>query len=274
MRALTNFLPIPFFQLLANGVSDLRDGLAAHELWIFMGWQDIRQRYRRTILGPWWLAISTGMLVLFLGFMWSEIFRVEVETFLPFFVIGYVLWSFLSGAITEATTAFTQFQGLILQRHIPFSAYLYRIGMRHAIILAHNTAVVALIVLWFGPVWSINNFLAVPGLLIFAAVTLMASIPVAILCTRFRDLPQIVTNVLQVAFFATPIMWRPDALNRFRWMADFNPFAHLIDIVRLPLLGNAPGLESWMWSLAVLAFSIAAGAWLLGRYGHRIAYWL
>lgn len=265
---------MPFFQLLANGVSDLRGGLAAHELWTFMGWQDIRQRYRRTILGPWWLAISTGIFVLFLGFMWSEIFHAEVETFLPFFVIGYVLWTFLSGVINEATTAFTQFEGLILQRRIPFSAYLYRIGMRHTIILAHNTAVVALLVLWFGPVWSINNLLAIPGLLVFAAVTMMASIPIAILCTRFRDLPQIVTNVLQVAFFATPIMWRPEALNRFRWMADFNPFAHLIDIVRLPLLGKLPTPESWTWSLAVLALSIAVGSWLLGRYGHRIAYWL
>ena len=265
---------MPFFQLLAKGAADLRNGLAAHELWSFMGWQDIRQRYRRTILGPWWLAISTGMLVLFLGFMWSEIFHVDAQTFLPFFVIGYVFWSFLAGAITEACTAFTQFEGLILQRRIPISVYLYRIGMRHTIVLAHNTTVVLLVVLWFGPVWSLNNLLVIPGLLVFGTVTFLASIPVAILCTRFRDLPQIVTNVLQVAFFATPIMWRPEALVRFRWMADFNPFTHLIDIVRMPLLGTAPGTESWIWSLAALALSFAASSWLLGRYGHRVAFWL
>src|SRR3954471_14488124 len=98
-------------RLTRDGLHDLRDGIASHELWGFMGWQDIRQRYRRTILGPWWLAISTAMLVFFLGFLWSEIFGVNVEVFMPFFVTGYVLWTFLSGVITEATTAFTQFEG-------------------------------------------------------------------------------------------------------------------------------------------------------------------
>src|SRR5205814_8046164 len=175
-----------------------------------------------------------------------------------------VLWTCLAGVINEACTAFTQFGGIILQRRIPFSTYLYHIGMRHVIVLAHNSSTVVLIMLWFGGVWSLNNLLAVPGLIVFGAVTLMAAIPVAILCTRFRDLPQIVTNVLQVAFFATPIMWRPDALVRYRWMADFNPFTHLIDIVRLPLLGRVPEMQSWMWSLGVLALSIAAGGWLLG----------
>ena len=266
--------PPPAPATLPKGFADLIGGVAAHELWSFMGWQDIRQRYRRTILGPWWLAISTAMLVLFLGFLWSEIFAVNVEIFMPFFVIGYVLWTFLSGVIAEATTAFTQFEGLILQRRIPFSAYLYRIGMRHAIILLHNASVVVLILILFGSGPSWNYLLAIPGLLIFAAATLMASIPVAILCTRFRDMPQVVTNVLQVAFFATPIMWRPDSLVRFRWMADLNPFAHLVNVVRAPLLGAVPSIEAWVWSLGSLTIAVLAGAWLLGRYGHRIAYWL
>jgi len=260
--------------LLAKGAIDLRDGLAARELWGFLGWQDIRQRYRRTILGPWWLAISTAVLVLVLGAMWSEIFGVDARAFLPFFAIGYVLWLFLSGVTYEACSAFTQFEKLILLQPIPFSAYLYRIGMRHAIVLAHNATVVALIFLWVGPAWSINYLYAIPGLIVFGAVTLMTAIPVAILCTRFRDLPQIVANVLQVGFFATPIMWRPEALTTFRWVADFNPVTHLIDIVREPLMGARPAIDSWTWSLVILGVSIAIGAWLLGRYAHRVAYWL
>jgi lipopolysaccharide transport system permease protein len=178
---------MPVLPLLAKGAADLRDGLAAKDLWGYLGWQDIRQRYRRTILGPWWLAISTGVLVIALGAVWSEIFGVDMRKFLPYFVIGYVLWMFFTGVINEACTAFTQFQGLILQQRIPFSAYLYRIGMRHVIVLAHNATVVALLILWVGPAWSPNNLFAIPGLIVFGAVALMAAIPVAILCTRFRD---------------------------------------------------------------------------------------
>lgn len=239
-----------------------------------MGWQDIRQRYRRTVLGPWWFAISTGLLVLVLGLLWSEIFQVEVRKFLPFFAVGYVLWVFLSGAVNEACVGFTQFEGIIKQRRLPLSALLYRVGVRHIVVLAHNAAVVAMIVLWSDTTWSRWLPLALPGLAVFAAVTFLALIPVAVVCTRFRDFPLIVGNVLQVAFFATPIMWRPDVLRNYQWIAEYNPLAHLLDIVRKPLLGAAPGWESWIWSICLLVATFLSAAGLLGRYRHRVAYWL
>ena len=263
-----------FAAWLANGSRDLREGLTANELWLSMGWQDIRQRYRRTILGPWWLAISTALLVLILGFLWSEIFQVEVRKFLPFFAIGYVLWNYFSGAVNEACVGFTQFEGIIKQRRIPLSALLYRIGVRHTVAFAHNAVVIALIVLWSDVTWSRFLLLAIPGIALFAMVTFLVLIPVAVVCTRFRDFPQIVGNVLQVAFFATPIMWRPEALRNYRWIADYNPLSHLLDIVRQPLLGVAPEWESWIWSVGLFVASFLAAAALLGRYRHRVAYWL
>jgi ABC-type polysaccharide/polyol phosphate export permease len=263
-----------FVASLAAGVRDLRAALGAHELWAFMGWQDIRQRYRRTILGPWWLAISTGLLVVLLGFLWSEIFAVDARAFLPFFGIGYVLWTFLAGATLEACTGFTQFEGILKQRRVPLSAFLLRIAVRHAVALAHNAIVVALLVAWAGPQWSAATLLAIPGLAMFVGTVTLSLIPVAVFCTRFRDFPQIVGNLLQVAFFATPIMWRPEAVRNLGWIVEYNPFAHLIDIVREPLLGRAPSVDDWTWSLGLLALSFVAAACLLGRYGRRVAYWL
>lgn len=259
---------------LARGVRDLADGVAAHELWAFMGWQDIRQRYRRTILGPWWLAITTALLVLLLGFLWSAIFKVDVKTFLPFFAIGYVLWAFLAGAANEACTGFTQFEGIIKQRRVPLSAFLFRIAVRHAVALAHNALVVALLIAWADPGWTLVMLLAIPGLAVFALVVVLALVPIAIFCTRFRDFPQIVGNVLQVAFFATPIMWRPEAMDSFRWVVEYNPFARMLDVVRQPLLGIEPDAAAWAWSLALLAFVFVVSTYLLGRYGRRVAYWL
>ena len=267
-------LNAPFVRDCAKGAADLRDGLAAHELWRFMGWQDVRQRYRRTVLGPWWLTLSTGLLLLALGALWSEVFGVDIREFLPYFVAGYVLWLFLAGVLTDACTGFTQFEGFIKQQRIPFSAYIYRIGMRHVIIFAHNAVIIVAYLLWTGAPWSVNNLLAIPGALVFGLAVLMVSIPVAVVCTRYRDAPQIVGSFLQIAFFLTPIFFRPDALRRFRWIADYNPIALLIDIVRLPLLGAAPAAHLWIGSLAILAVALVIGAWLLGRYGHRLVYWL
>jgi lipopolysaccharide transport system permease protein len=181
---------------------------------------------------------------------------------------------FCQAPCNEACTGFTQFEGIIKQRRIAFSTLLYRIGMRHTIGLAHNAIMVALLILWAGPSWSSTYLLAIPGLLLFGITVFLMLIPVAIFCTRFRDFPQIVANALQIMFFATPIMWRPDVLRNFHWIAEYNPLAHMLNIVRLPLLGAVPGWESWAWSIAVLVVSFLASAYLLGRYGHRVAYWL
>jgi ABC-type polysaccharide/polyol phosphate export permease len=262
------------FPTLSKGATDLGTGFANSDLWMYMGWKDIGQRYRRTVLGPWWLAIGTGVMVVALGFLWSDIFKVDVRGFMPFFAIGYVLWVFLSGAIVESCTGFTQFDGIIKQRRTPFSSFLYRIGVRHSVVLAHNAAIIPLILIWAGTPLTVGALLAIPGLMVFILTVVFAAIPIAIFCTRFRDFPQIVTNVLQVAFFATPIMWRPDVLKEFPWIANFNPVARLIDIVRLPLLGIDPGQGSWIWSIATLILAFLAAAFLLGRYSRRIAYWL
>jgi lipopolysaccharide transport system permease protein len=146
--------------------------------------------------------------------------------------------------------------------------------MRHAIALAHNAIIVAVLILWSSPPWTWAYFLAIPGLAVFAVVSFLTLIPVAIFCTRFRDLTQIVANGLQVLFFATPIMWRPEVLRNYGWIAEYNPIKHLLDIVRLPLLGTFPGWEPWIWASCLLVACFVVAAYLLGRYGHRVAYWL
>jgi ABC-type polysaccharide/polyol phosphate export permease len=95
------------------------------------------------------------------------------------------------------------------------------------------------------------------------------------LCLRFRDVQPLVGNVVQVAMFVTPILWPPDSLegsNRLIFV-DLNPFHHVIEIVRTPLLGKIPSVESY----GAVALITLAG-WLLTylffhRFRHRIAYW-
>ena len=208
-------LPATFLASIGRGAGDLREGLASNELWVFMGWQDIRQRYRRTVLGPWWLAISTGLLVLVLGLLWSEIFQVEVRTFLPFFAVGYVLWTFLPAPSTRRARASRSSRGssssggFRSRRCSTGSACATRSASRTMRSSSPRSSSGR------APPGRAAYLLAVPGLVVFAVTVFLALIPVAIFCTRFRDFPQIVGNVLQVLFFATPIMWRPDVLRKY-----------------------------------------------------------
>jgi lipopolysaccharide transport system permease protein len=87
-------------------------------------------------------------------------------------------------------------------------------------------------------------------------------------------LPQIVAALMQIAFYITPIIYRPNALTRFSFIVDLNPLAHLIELVRAPLIGEWPSATTWgvAVGLAVAGWLFALG--LTGRYLKRISYWV
>jgi lipopolysaccharide transport system permease protein len=97
---------------------------------------------------------------------------------------------------------------------------------------------------------------------------------VAILCTRYRDLPQIIANLLQIAFYVTPIVWAPSFLPGGGWLLDINPFYHLIELVRAPLLGSWPPAQSWVVSGGLALSGSGLTLVFFDRYRRRIAYWL
>jgi len=76
------------FKWIIKGWSDVRASLQGGRLAGVLGWQDIRQRYRRSSLGPFWLTISMGVLIGALGFVFSALFEMAVADFIPFLTLG------------------------------------------------------------------------------------------------------------------------------------------------------------------------------------------
>ena len=253
---------------------DLLEALKRRDLWVFLGWQDIKQRYRRSLIGPFWLTISTGVHVGTLGFLWAKLFGQSLDDYLPFFAIGQVAWVYLSGLMNEATTGFTQFESIIKQIRIPFSSMLLRLLWRHLIIFLHNSVIIVMVIGLVGTGWSGSMPLSLFGLFLLSLFGLAISGPIAILCTRFRDLPQIVASFLTVLFFLTPIMWKPESLRHEKWVFEYNPFFHLIEVLREPLLGRVPPMHQYLWVIGVIVIVGGAHLWMMGKWRNRIAFWL
>ena len=100
------------------------------------------------------------------------------------------------------------------------------------------------------------------------------SLAVGVLSTRYRDIPQLVTNFIQVMFFLTPIFWSPLTLPNRPAFVTLNPFYHLIEIVRAPLLGDVVSSASWALCIGMAAAGLGFTAWLYRRAHARIAYWV
>jgi lipopolysaccharide transport system permease protein len=95
------------------------------------------------------------------------------------------------------------------------------------------------------------------------------------LAVRFRDIPLIVSSIMQIAFFVTPVMWRPDQLTeRAQILVVWNPLAAYLDILRQPLLGGSASQNSWLMVAGMLVGLAIAFVLLYRVVRRRIVYWL
>jgi len=259
---------------LRSGLEELKVGLASHEQWLYMAFQDIKLRYRRSMIGPWWVTISTGVMVMMLGFLWSLIFATNLENYLPFFAVGFVLWGWMSGQVSDAAGGFFQFQGMIKQVKLPFSIFVLRLNVRQCIVLLHNSIIIALVLLMIGKGFTLTSLIAIPNLILIQLNLTLLSIVVSIFCTRYQDMTQVVNVATQIVFFFTPILWQVETLKNRTYLAEMNPVYHWIEMVRAPLLGHLPTINDYLWTGASLVVLSILAAYYLGRYRSRIAYWL
>lgn len=253
---------------------DLSQAVVAWPMWSAIGWNDIRQRYRRSVLGPFWITLSMAVLIGSLGLIYSQVFHMELKTYLPFLCLGFVIWGFISSSATECCSAFLESESTIKQVKLPFSVYILRVIWRNFIVFLHTAVIFIPVALIFGEKPSVVMLLAVPGLALVYLNLLWLGFVLAILSTRFRDVPLIVSSLLQLFFFGSPILWPASTVGDHSIVVEANPVYHLVEIVRAPLLGAAPTGLSWCVSLGlVLPGSLAAIA-LFRRASRRIVYWL
>jgi lipopolysaccharide transport system permease protein len=253
---------------------DFYEGIMAWPLWSSLAWNDIKQRYRRSVLGPFWITLSMGVLVIVLGYIYSNIFHTKIETYLPFLSLGFILWGFISTTVTEGCNAFRESARIIKQIKVPYSIHILRVLWRNFIVLLHTIVIFVPVSLVFALKPNIAILLALPGLVLLCVNLAWLELVLAILSTRFRDVPLIVATLVQVMIFATPIMWPVETLGDRLFIANVNPVYHLIELVRAPLLGETPAALSW-----IVAAGMAVAGWLVAltlfnRVSRAIVFWL
>jgi len=253
---------------------DIGNGLANYQLWSLIGWRDVKQRYRRSTLGPFWVTLSMALMVVGLGLVYSMLFRMDLRTYLPFVGLGLIIWEFISKSILEGSSTFLLLEGLIKQIRLPLTTHVVVAIWRNLIILGHNLLIylVLLAIFAINPGWS--ALWAVPGLVLVILNLIWVALLLALVCTRFRDVPLIVQSAVQMIFFVTPVFWSPELMPHRTILVHGNPFFHMIALVREPLLGHAPTLDSWIFLLITLVLGWVGTFIIFTKFRRRVAYWL
>lgn len=259
-----------------SAIKDVSKALMRADLAGTLGWQDVKQRYRRSKLGPFWLTISMGVLIGALGMVFGAIFKMPMQEFLPFLAIGIILWTYISTVINEGCVAFITSDAVIKQLPLPLFLHVMRVIWRNLVILAHNLIIVPILFLVFWRPLDLVAVLVIPGILLSTLTLAWMALLAGVLCTRYRDLSQIIASILQIAFYVTPIIWMPSMLSGREGFVflDINPFYHLIEVIRAPLLGAPPTVTNWLVSIAMAVLGWILTTIVYGRYRNRISYWL
>ena len=261
---------------LSAATQDLVGGLRRTQLWGRLGWLEVKRRYHRTVLGPFWNSVSLAAYAVGIGLVGSGLWNQDIHTYLPYLIGGLLVWNMISTIITESCSLFVASHGLLKNVRFEYSVLVYSLLWRNLIVFWHNLVVYFCIIIVLRPgLLNPIGLFALPGLGLVLVIGASIALLCGMLCLRFRDVQSLVTTALSIAMLITPIFWPVDALaglHRFVFV-ELNPLYHLIEIVRAPLLGRIPAASSYM-----TIFIITIVGWVLTfdifrRFRKRIAFW-
>ncbi len=260
--------------MLILALNDFKKAFRQYPVWLHLGLVEVKQRYRRSVLGPWWISLSMLIFIVMMGLVFSRLFHQQLDQYVPFFTAGFLFWTFISTSILEGTEIFRSNSGYIKQINLPFSLYVFKHLVRQTIFLMHNFVVYLLVCAYFqfNPGWT--ALWGIPGFVLLSVNVYWISFILAIVCTRFRDMAPLINSCVQIAFFITPISWMPKLLENNPYILKLNPFVYLLDIVRSPLLGQMPSLSSWIVCGIMGFLGCALSSLAFARVRARITFWV
>ncbi len=255
--------------------ADLISSFAFWRVFGLMGINDIRKRYKRSKLGQFWLTLSTCINIGALAIVWALLFKISLKEYLPFIAVSQVIWVFISGCVIEGASAFISAEHYLKELSIPKISYINSLFVRNIVILLHNSVVLIPVYLfcsisisWFS-IASLLGFL-LTFLFIFGVVII-----IAIISLRFRDFPNIVTSMMQVVFYVTPVLWKPNFMpEKVQKLMIYNPFAVFLSICRDPLLNISVSSGYWIASIGYTLCSLIIAFLFFSKFRARIVYWL
>lgn len=264
---------------IAIAVADLKTFFSSHRLWMWMAYIEIKRRYRRTLIGPFWTTLSYGILVGAIGTLWARIFNTNVQEFLPYFACGMMVWMFIATTINESCAIFVANGHLLTHTRLPYSIHIYATVLRNIIVMCHHLVVAGAVVIILGTPLSIVSALAfVIGMAFLAILLTPIALMVAVICLRFRDLPQVISSVLQICMFITPIMWPEkqfaSGTQTRLYLVDLNPLYYMVSIVRDPLLGTIPPTTTYLVMIGGALIVWIPTFFIFARYRKYLVFWV
>jgi ABC-2 type transport system permease protein/lipopolysaccharide transport system permease protein len=248
--------------------------IADYKIWPYIAWNDVRSRYRRTILGPFWLVLANAITIVGMGLIWSFIFKMDLKEYFPKLTAAMVCWTFISSTISESGNTFNG-QGSIIQ-NLPVSIYLHplRLMSRNIITFLHNFIIFIPVCIFYRLVPTVYTLLFIPFFFMVVFNLFLLAFILGVIGARYRDFPQVIISIMSVLIFVTPVMWDIGMLGKHYMLVYLNPLSHFIFILKMSLLGELPPTVSIIFMFSLTIINLVLMLLTAKKYSHRIPYWM
>lgn len=260
------------WQMFLNELSVLR---VDFPLLLWRAWVDTKARYKRSLLGPYWLTIGTLTFVAGYSILAGLLFKRPLEEFLGYIACGVVTWQFIALNLTEGAKIFVTNSSEIRSVRTNLINLPVRLLLRSLIGFLHSIPIILLVVAYTNTI-NLYTLMFIPGLALLSFSLLPLACAMGTLAARFRDIEQLVVMLMQFAFYMTPLLWKVELLGdgRGHWIALGNPFYYALTIVRNPLLGLPVPSEVWIGAFGFMVIANIIGYGIFIRFRQRIPFWI
>ena len=257
-------------------MADLRRGLRRWQEWWTLSWFDVRGKYRRTYLGPWWITLQQMIFVAGLSLLFGILLGRDLKEFVPYVAIGFLCFSWMTSMIQTGANSLVDEASQIKTSPGPLSIFSLKVVATSTIQFLHDLLVIALVIVIFQV--QLSDSIAVFPLAFLTIVVngLALSMWLGPLVARYRDVGEIIGSLVKILFFFTPIFWSPTDLDSAQRLAlaGWNPLTYLLDFMRAPLLGHWPSTPTLIGSGVITAVNVIVAVVYFGHKRTQVVYWL
>lgn len=266
----------PLRRQVAAAREDLGTAWRQRRIWATFALRAAGNRYRRSVLGPWWQTLSTLIFVFGLAVLRSGLGGTDLREAIPYVGLGYVAFGLSSGGLMAGMNAYIGAGPELSTSRAPYSGYVMRAVTIEVIDFLHDAVAVlvmaAVLALAVSASW-LWSFLAV---ILIVMSSFGAGLWLGPLAARFRDIPPLVSSVLRLMFLLTPIFWSIDnlAANDRSWLAWWNPFTYQVLAFRDPILGTGHHFLPLLVTAGLALGNLALGLCAFVVCRARVPYWV
>ena len=235
--------------------------------------RDLKARYRGSVLGFAWSFVNPLLLLLIYSFVFTKIIPNETPNVKPYAVFifcGILPWNWFATSLSDAAGSLIAGGNLIKKVLFPAEVLPFVSVLTNMVHFFLGLPILLAFLLVSGHYPDPSDLIWFPvAVLVELIFTSALALVLSALAVHFRDIRDILANVLMLWFFATPIIypWFQPNVQRFKWLFNLNPFTHLAVSYQEILFFRGP-IGHWRWLLAlgvVSVFLFLAGYWLFDR---------